>query len=146
MEKKYLRILPILGGILSLISLLFPAVYVDTVILFRIEVYIWFNGYYEVTALGKTESGYLTDPTFGFCTLLVIISSLIIIVMKKEESWLIMPIIQIIAVIIWLMAIPYSFPDIDFWAWYRIGFGIIGILIGSSLAIIGFSISKITNK
>ena len=143
MEKKYLRILPILGGVLSLISLLFPAVYVDTVILFRIEIYVWFNGYCEVTALGKTESGYLTNPTFAFCTLLVIISSLIIIGLKKETLWLIMPIIQISAVIIWLIAIPYSYPNLTFWAWFKIGFGIIGILIGSSLAIIGFSISKI---
>ena len=143
MEKKYLRILPILGGVLSLISLLFPAVYVDTVILFRIEIYVWFNGYVEITALGETNTGYLTNPTFAFCTLLVIISSLIIIGLKKETLWLIMPIIQISAVIIWLIAIPYSYPNLAFWAWFKIGFGIIGILIGSSLAIIGFSISKI---
>ena len=147
MENKYLRILPILGGIISLISLLFPAVYVNTVILFfHIEVYIWFNGYYEATALGKTNTGYLTDPIFAFCTLLVVISSFITIGMKKENLWLVMPIIQIVAVIIWLIAIPYTFPDIDFWAWYKIGSGIIGILFGSILVIIGFSISKIINE
>ena len=162
MDRKS-RILPILGGITSLIALLFPAVYIDIVIfIFHIEIYVYLYGYMVIIINGRIyDSGYIGG---GFllisiiCTMVIIISSIIFIGTKKREAWLGMAISQMVAVLLWLSIIIIIFSNfvkeieqeldinISFWDVFSLGFGIIGVFIGSILVIIGFFVSKPTKE
>ncbi len=162
MDRK-LRILPILGGIISLIALLFPAVYMDiTIFIWRVEMYIYLYGYVVIRVNGiTTYSGY---PHGGFllisiiCVMIIITSSIIFIVTKNRKAWFGMAILQIIAVLIWLSIVVMIFSalvrelereldiEIGFWDLFSVGFGIIGVFIGSILVIIGFFVSKPTKE
>ncbi len=145
--KEKLWLFPLLGGVISLLALLAPA-------LTYIECYnVWMYGLHAYVWKGSVV---LTDPdTYFFesdlltisitCTLSVAICSAIIIIMSVISSrdkmksiaritWLVSSIIMIVAPIIWRNALISS----DHWIqFYDLAFGFIGIYIGAVLALIG---------
>jgi len=154
--KFRLCILPLVGGILTLLGLNVPAWYSIT----SWEENLWITG--KIEHIFGSESIFdilpnemfipsiITTIVISFCSAVIIISVFLSIMGKKykikpENLWLMMGIIEVCAMLIYIYALSigfYNYATINFWTVYDYNFGIIIPFISGSLAILG----AITNK
>jgi hypothetical protein len=153
--KKHYWLLPLTGGILSIIGFLFPAWYSPPI---WVE-YIWIIGIiYHVN--GGDVLDILPYEMFIpslIAAIAISLSSIIIIIFafytfrsKKisinvENLWLIMVIIETAISIFYIIGIQIGFflhANQNFWDIYQIQFGLITPFIGASLTLIGTIIGK----
>lgn len=147
--KEKIWTIPVISGILTLISLLFPSAYstIETpFVKIKINSYLWIWGF------GYSIKGFVWIEKEDFFALSLLISFCILITAcsligisrqfgKKKLSvsitqifWIGIGILQIFLVIFWIISFELIFPGI--WAVYNFGFGIIGIFISAVLSII----------
>jgi len=170
--NDYIWILPIIGGVLILISFFTPAFYADQIV---IEEYYWMWG-----LLYGSEIGYGSDTIFivteepsqywmpiFFSGLIPAVIILIVSIMliassnavrtgrrdikNVENGWIGMGFMMIVASIIYIILIDITGTNLleyryvnprDFWDIYDPGFAVIAPFLGSGLSIIGSIASK----
>lgn len=163
--KKYYWVLPLLGGILSIIGLFIPAWYSITVY----DENIWMWGLIERISLGGVFNfldaellipGLITAILILICSIVIIIITFFIVRGKKiqssaEKLWIIMGFLELCAAIIYIIAMDlifYSYtqrihyPEHDFWRVYSFHFGMITPFIGAALSIVGAIFGKLNNR
>lgn len=163
--KKFYWILPLAGGILSIIGLFIPLWYSIT----AYEENLWMWGLIEHISVGGVFDllpAELLIP--GLITaILILMSSIVIIIfalfifrgkeirISAEKLWIIMGLLELCAVIIYIVAMDigwYSYtqrinyPEHDFWRIYNFQLGIITPFIGAALSIVGAIIGKLNNR
>ena len=147
MEKKS-WILPILAGLISLISLLFPAAYVEIVFFISVKSYIWMCGYVQTEIGANKTARFSSNPLVIYpsliSTVVVVVSSVLLLLsanqvrsgQSKEKTWLYSGIFLLFAVIFWaVMMVNFN---ANFWDVYNVGFGLIGPIIGGILALLSY--------
>jgi hypothetical protein len=164
-ERKYFWIAPLLGGMLSLISLLTPATYLT---IYNQEIYIWMWG------LGSFNYFEPFDPTGGefriefirnkfllsssiICSFLVLFCAIVLLILanlyrigKREfnevkKSWYCLSVLLIITTAIWMIiyeVVNFVETSESWWDVMDPGFGVIGIFFGAMISIIGTAIAN----
>ena len=162
--KKYYWLLPLIGGILSIVGIFIPAWYSITVY----DENIWMWGLIERITVSEFDFLHAELLIPGLITaILILISSIAIIIFtlfvvrgKKaqtsaEKLWIIMGFLELCAAIIYIVVIDiifYSYtirinyPEHDFWRVYNFHFGMITPFIGAALSIIGAIIGKLSKR
>ena len=162
--KKYIWSIPLLAGILGLLGIITPAVYIS---MFATDFYYWLWGF----VIFKTYPPWVPEEYIGFTTnttqlillnistILIITSAIILIVtaviFKKnrnyssviENTWLICAFLSIGAAIFWIMVVESPTggsltpmpPGMQFWTYFSPHFGIIAPFISSGFAIGGMA-------
>lgn len=163
--KKYYWLLPLIGGILSIIGIFIPAWYSITV--YDENIWMW----------GLIEHIFPTGSVFDFLptellipglitTVLIVMSSIAIIIItlfivkgekihtNAEKLLIITGFFELCSAIIYIVAIDIMFysytqsigyPEHDFWRVYNFHFGMITPFIGAALSIVG-AIIGVLNK
>ncbi len=146
--KEKIWTIPVISGILTLISLLFPSAYstIETpFVKIKINSYLWIWGFgYSIKGFGwiEKEDFFVLSLLISFCILITACSLIGISRQfgKKKLSvsitqlfWIGIGILQIFLVIFWIISFELIFPGI--WAVYNFGFGIIGIFISAIISI-----------
>jgi len=161
--KKYYWLLPLIGGILSIIGIFIPAWYSITVY----DENIWLWGLIERITVSEFDFLHAELLTPGLITaILILISSIAITIStlfvvrgkiaqrSAEKVWIIAGVFELCTAIIYIVAIEiifYSFtqsigyPENDFWRVYNFHFGMITPFIGATLSIVG-AIMGVLNK
>ncbi|MFX1410810.1 MAG: hypothetical protein ACFFA6_10675 [Promethearchaeota archaeon] len=139
--KNFIWIFPVLGGILTIIALFFPAAY------FKITNYpVWMVGYNDET--GWLENA--ADLAFGIIIVLIIFAASIILVYTGIKSfkgeaaiklWALLASVIIILSVIWIVAIEGN--EAFSWRVFNPGFGIIAPFIGACIALGGTIIASV---
>ncbi len=153
--NKFYWILPIIGGVISIIGIFIPVWYSPP----PWTEYVWIIGYIHHVTGGNVIA---KAPTEMFIpsiipTILISISSLIVIVStivkligknflrNPENLWIIMAVLELCAIIGYIFGIQYGFylhTDINFWTIYQVQFGLFIPFIGAGLIIIGTVLGK----
>lgn len=161
--RDFIWVFPLIGGIITLISLFTPAAFV-----FRMWdfVFFWMWGLL-VIHYSSIELGTFNSITFNDNMLILIpsiISSIVIFISviilfvssyfcrrERNEQNIIKSrglgpsILIIVSTILWMITIEIAFigpVSISFWNTYNSGFGVIGMFLGAIVAIIGYGISR----
>lgn len=167
--RNYIWTFPLLGGILTLIALLTPAVYIYEI---GDYIFLWIWGLFSVQI-----HDYYYDTTYNLTTFtdneLILIPSIICSVFifvgilalfsssysfRKEikkgniekNRGLAPSIIIMISTIAWMISMEISFivgpGSMSFWSAYNVGFGVIGMFLGAIFGMIGYGVSKYMAK
>ncbi|MFX0030477.1 MAG: hypothetical protein ACFE8B_14800 [Candidatus Hermodarchaeota archaeon] len=153
--KKLYLLLPLIGGVLSIIGILIPAWYSPPP---WVE-YIWIAGIIHHVTAGDVLDVLPIEMFIPSIIAVVIISlgSIIILIYtffniqgKKslsnvENLWIIIAIIEIATAIYYILGIQFGFflhSDQNFWSIYEIQFGMVTPFIGASLTLIGAILRK----
>jgi hypothetical protein len=156
-EKTHFWIAPLLGGVLSLIALLTPATYKT---LYKEYIYIWMWGLGNTKVYDPYEGIYYTDTLFTdnlqylipsiICSILILIFAIILIVSanknrtgrlefnRVKKTWYGLSVLLIITTAIWMISyefVSYRENSESWWGVMDIGFGVIGIFLGSFISI-----------
>ncbi|MFX1314319.1 MAG: hypothetical protein ACFE9T_00515 [Promethearchaeota archaeon] len=139
--KNFIWIFPVLGGILTIIALFFPAAY------FEITNYpVWMVGYNDETGWLKS----VADLALGIIIVLIIFGASIILVYTGIKSfkgeaatklWSILASVIIILSVIWIVAIEGN--EAFSWRVFNPGFGIIAPFIGACIVLVGTILGSI---
>ncbi|MBY9019871.1 MAG: hypothetical protein KGD67_02355 [Candidatus Lokiarchaeota archaeon] len=157
--KKYYWLIPIVGGIISLIGMTVPIWYSTTV---WVE-YVWIIGIIHHVTGGNVLDWAPIEMLFPsiITTILISLSSVMVITSaifkyrkKKflgntENLWIIMAILKLSAIIGYFFGIQYGFylnTEIHFWTIYGVQIGFFMPLVGMGLSIIGAIIGKLIDR
>ena len=163
--KEYYWILPLSGGILSIIGLFIPVWYSIT----EYEENLWMWGLIEHISVGGVFDflppellipGFITAILILIFSIVTIIFALFIVRGKKirfsaEKLWIIIGFLELCVVIIYIVAMDigwYSYTQRinysvrDFWRIYNFQFGLITPFIGAVLSIVGAIIGKLNSR
>jgi hypothetical protein len=159
----YMWAFPLMGGVISLLALLTPAGFLSEAgNIFSL--WIWglvstrvFDGFDYIEDIAFSDNIFVITPSvifsilIGVCAIVLISSA---INCKKElkgvsglkSTWLTPAILITISIIGWIISIELAFRlgpySMSFWEYINPGFGVIGMFLGSGLAIGGYIISK----
>ncbi|MFW9971022.1 MAG: hypothetical protein ACFFDF_12580 [Candidatus Odinarchaeota archaeon] len=153
--NKYYWLIPLIGGVLSLIGLLIPTWYSPPV---WVE-YWWLIGLIHhitggnVIAMAPLEisiPSLIAAILIVLCSILIILNSLLksrekTLTKNTENLWISMAIIEIAAVIFYIIGIQVGYflhTDRTFWDIYQIRFGTIIPFISAGLTLTGAIIGK----
>ncbi|MFX0021325.1 MAG: hypothetical protein ACFE9S_03295 [Candidatus Hermodarchaeota archaeon] len=148
--KKFIWLIPLIGGVLSLFGLLIPTWYSPPV---WVE-YWWFIGLiHHVTGGDTIAFGPLETSIPSLIAFVLIALSSVIIILnslfksrektlwcKTEKLWIYMAILEIITAIFYIISVQIGFfinTSIVFWDLYLIQFGLIIPFIGAGLTLLG---------
>jgi hypothetical protein len=148
--KKFYWLIPLFGGTLSLVGLLFPTWHSPPI---WVE-YVWLLGLiHHVTGGNVIEFGPLEMSIPSIIAFVLISLSSVIIILnslfrfrgktlwgKTEKLWIYLAIIEIAAAIFYIISVQIGFfihTSIVFWDIYLIQFGLIIPFIGAGLTVLG---------
>lgn len=163
-NKSYYWILPLVGGIFSLIGLIIPAWYSKTSykenlwIVGIIEHIFWDGNIFQILPPEMFIPSLITTIFIILSSVLIIGNSILLIkgkkfLIKAEIFWILMGIVELCIMIIYINAMVSGFynytqrTDYDvnnFWAIYNFNFGLVIPYIGSILTIGGAIIYKVS--
>ena len=157
--KRSYWLLPMVGGIISLLVFTVPVWYSPPT---WIE-YIWINGRILHVTSGNILD-WLPNEMFipsNIATILISLSSVIFIIsailnligkkflIKTENLWIILAVLELCTLIGYILGIRNGFyihTSIDFWRLYEVQFGLYMPFIGVGLSTLGAIIGKIINR
>ncbi|MHA1475194.1 MAG: hypothetical protein ACTSPA_07700 [Promethearchaeota archaeon] len=163
--KKKSWILPLCGGILSIIGLLIPVCYSTTA--YDENLWMWglihhisSGGVFEFLPPELLIPGIITAVLILIFSIVIITFALFIIKGKEVQSsaqkiWIIMGILELCVAIIYIIAMAIGWDSYalrmnytvnDFWRIYNFHFGMISLFIGAALSIVGAIIGKRNNS
>ncbi len=161
-KKNYFWVPPLIGGILSLISLATPAAYFSQM---GNSIYVWMWGFLSIKLYGYY--GYITETAFTdnmnllipsiICSLIIFIGAVTLIafanmnrkgttnVQEVKNKWYFLSILLIITTAGWMIVYEVlAQVEVGFSWWENMdpGFGVIGIFIGAVISLIGTAVSS----
>ncbi|MFW9952117.1 MAG: hypothetical protein ACFFKA_18505 [Candidatus Thorarchaeota archaeon] len=156
-KKKY-WLIPLIGGLFSLIGFLIPAWYSPPI---WVE-YIWIIGIIHHVTGGNVLAraplemfipSIITTVLISICSFFIILNALFksrnkSLLIKAKNSWIILAILEIISMIYYTIGIQFGFfqnTGLNFWDFYEIQFGLIIPFIGAGLTLIGAIIGFIVD-
>ena len=163
-KKKY-WILPLCGGIISIIGLLIPVCYSTTA--YDENLWMWglihhisSGGVFDFLPPELLIPGIITAVLILIFSIVIITFALFIIKGKEVQSraekiWVVMGILELCVAIIYIIAMPIGWNSYairmnytvnDFWGIYNFHFGMITPFIGAALTIVGGIIGKQNNR
>lgn len=160
--KDYIYVLPLLGGILTIISVVSPTAYLS---IWGVTIYYWMWGLTTASGMGMSAIEFnpeLISLISGIiCSVLIIaFGAMMLLTANKvrkskeinedvERLWLIMGVLVIILTIFWIVIVNIFIPDASifgtmnsFWGYFNPGFGVVGPFIGAGLTITGVLINR----
>ncbi|MFX1566956.1 MAG: hypothetical protein ACFFCV_01155 [Promethearchaeota archaeon] len=157
--KKLNCLLPIVGGIISLLVFMFPVWYSPSP---WIE-YIWINGRIRHVTAGDVLD-WLPNEMFIpsiITTILIALSSALFIIsaildyrgrkvfIKNEHLWIILALLELSTLIGYILGIQngfYSHTNMNFWSTYEIQAGLYLPFIGVGISVLGAVLGKILKR
>ena len=169
-EKSW--IFPLLGGIFAVISVFTPASYFD---MLGLSMYSWMWGFSLGSVLGYGSStGWFQDPmgliSGIICSFIIFLVGITMIISatrvrkgeididQSRKVWLISGIVNMTAVITWMILMDLSFQNfilqslgsyyysypyvLSYWAVLNEGFGVIGVFLCGGLGVTGYIICR----
>lgn len=172
--KEYIWIIPLIGGIFAIITLLVPAATMNFMGAATADLWVW--GLYNYNIAGNIGTQFMVLIPSLITTVIITSSGILLIASsiglrktpKNVRNFsLIAGMLVLVAEALWLIVVPMVFPIEDFfppllpgmtltfWSWsysgmgitlHTVGFGIIGGFISAVIAFIGAGVAQYYSK